>query len=222
MRLTDKVERPKSLTDLALVEIRDSIVTGRLQFGDALSESALATSLGISKTPVREALLRLKIEGLVDIHPQRGTYVFQPTRAEVAQICQFRAIVETEALADGMKHNAVGLMAALDACLQDMADAFSKDLHSEFPRLDTRFHDAIIENCANVYLKAAYGLISAQITALRYRLPEENSQVTHCQDNHAIVINAIREGKTQHAQSILREHIHNTENAYLIACGSAV
>jgi len=217
MRLTDKVERPKSLTDLAMAEIRDAIVVGRLQFGDALSETGLAASLGISKTPVREALLRLKLEGLVEIHPQRGTYVFQPAEAEVAQICQFRAIVESEALADGMKNNPQPLIDALDACLREMGEAFSRNRHDEFPRLDTQFHNAIVDNCTNVYLKAAYGLISAQITALRYRLPAENSQVTHCQDNHGIVVTAIREGKTAHAQKILREHIHNTENAYLIA-----
>jgi DNA-binding GntR family transcriptional regulator len=217
MRLTDKVERPKSLTDLAMGEIRDSIVMGRLQFGDALSETGLAASLGISKTPVREALLRLKLEGLVDIHPQRGTYVFQPSEAEVVQICQFRAIVESEALADGMRNNPQSLIQSLDTCLQDMGAAFSKNHHHEFPQLDTRFHNAIVENCANVYLQAAYGLISAQITALRYRLPAENSQVTHCQENHGVVVQAIREGKTSHAQKILREHIHNTENAYLIA-----
>jgi len=217
MRLTDKVERPKSLTDLALAEIRESIVTGRLQFGDALSETGLATSLGISKTPVREALLRLKLEGLVEIHPQRGTYVFQPTEAEVAQICQFRAVIESEALADGMRNNPQSLIDALDGCLRDMGEAFLHDRHHQFPQLDTQFHDAIVANCSNGYLKAAYGLISAQITALRFRLPTENSQVTHCQENHGIVVNAIREGKTAYAQKILREHIHNTENAYLIA-----
>src|SRR5580765_2602781 len=73
MNTAQKLERPKSLTDMAIESIRSSIVEGRLSLGEHLSEAALALSLGISKTPVREALLQLRGEGLVEIHPQRGT-----------------------------------------------------------------------------------------------------------------------------------------------------
>ena len=65
--LSVKVERPKSLTELAIDQIRAAIVRGELGFGEALSESVLAATLGISKTPVREALLHLKMEGLVEV-----------------------------------------------------------------------------------------------------------------------------------------------------------
>jgi len=136
MNFTDPVERPKSLTDLAVDRIRNAIVTGPLQFGEALSESALAGMLGMSKTPVREALLRLKLEGLVVIHPQRGTFVFQLDEAEVAHICQFRSMIECEALADAMKNGHAALVTALDARLDDMAAAFQRADHTAFPRLD--------------------------------------------------------------------------------------
>ena len=66
MTLASKLDRPRSLTDLAVERIRAAIVEGDLAFGEQLSEAALALKLGISKTPVREALLRLKMDGLVD------------------------------------------------------------------------------------------------------------------------------------------------------------
>jgi DNA-binding GntR family transcriptional regulator len=220
--LSVKVERPKSLTELAIDQIRAAIVRGELGFGEALSESVLAATLGISKTPVREALLHLKMEGLVEVHPQRGTFVFQLGEAEVANICRFRSMIECEALADGMEHRPEALIQALEKCLDDMAAAFSKQQHDEFPRLDTEFHNAIIESCANGYIQSAYMLVAAQLTALRYRLPAENSQVTHCQDNHRVVVDAIRANDAARAQAILREHIQSTEQAYLIACRNMV
>jgi DNA-binding GntR family transcriptional regulator len=222
MNFTDPVERPKSLTDLAVDRIRSAIVTGPLQFGEALSESVLAGMLGMSKTPVREALLRLRLEGLVEIHPQRGTFVFQLDETEVAHICQFRSVIECEALGDAMKHRHAALVAALEACLRDMEAAFANADHSAFPRLDADFHNALVEHCDNSFLKAAFKLVSAQVTALRYRLPAENSQVTHCQENHEVVVEAIRKMDTRRAQSILRGHIQSTRDAYLIACRSQI
>ncbi len=222
MNFSQPVERPKSLTDLAVERIRVAIVTGPLQFGQALSESVLAAMLGMSKTPVREALLRLRLEGLVVIHPQRGTFVFQLDETEVAHICQFRSVVECEALANAMKNRHAELLASLDACLQDMGRAFADSDHAAFPRLDTEFHNALVRHCENSYLKAAYALVSAQITALRYRLPVENEQVTHCQDNHSIVVAAIRNLDTRRAQALLRDHIQSTRDAYLIASRSRV
>ncbi len=222
MNFSEPVERPRSLTDLAVERIRNAIMAGPLQFGEALSESVLAATLGMSKTPVREALLRLRLEGLVVIHPQRGTFVFQLDEREVAHICQFRSMIECEALADAMKYRHAELVKALDASLDAMAAAFAHADHSAFPRLDTEFHNALVENCENRFLKTAFQLVSAQITALRHRLPVENEQVTHCQDNHRVVVDAVRNMDTRRAQSILRGHIQSTRDAYLIACRSRV
>jgi DNA-binding GntR family transcriptional regulator len=85
--------RPKSLTDLAHDSIRQLIVGGELPMGAQLSEATLAAQLGISKTPVREALLRLRADGLIDIQPQRGTFVFSLTPRQVEEICVFREVV---------------------------------------------------------------------------------------------------------------------------------
>ncbi len=72
------LERPLLLTDIVCERVRTAIVQGELKLGEQVSEAQLATWLGVSKTPVRESLLRLKSEGLVDIQPQRGSFVFRP------------------------------------------------------------------------------------------------------------------------------------------------
>ena len=86
--------RPRgSLTTETLREIRRRIVEGELQLGEALSEAALAALLGVSKTPVREALVQLKREGLVAIYPQRGTFVFQVDKDMVRDLCDFKMCI---------------------------------------------------------------------------------------------------------------------------------
>ena len=113
--------RPKSLTDLAHDSIRQLIVDGELAMGAQLSEATLAAQLGISKTPVREALLRLRVDGLIEIQPQRGTFVFSLTPRQVEEICAFREVVEVSAVKLAMDARRPGLVKALQANVREMA-----------------------------------------------------------------------------------------------------
>jgi DNA-binding GntR family transcriptional regulator len=212
-----KLARPKSLTDLAAEHIREAIVDARLKLGEQLSESALASRLGISKTPVREALLRLKLDGLVDVHPQRGTFVFRLSQDDVVEICRFREILEGAALAEAMARDRDALVRRLEANIAAMRRAQRSRNARELPRLDAEFHAAILELCGNSYLRAAYGLIEHKIHALRWRLPEDSDQITHCQHNHAVIIGQIRQGNVGKAQTTLKRHIRDTLDAYLEA-----
>ena len=211
MDTAQKLERPKSLTDMAIESIRSSIVEGRLSLGEQLSEAALALSLGISKTPVREALLQLRGEGLVEIHPQRGTYVFKVDHDDVVQICRFREILESAALAGAMAHDAIGLVAELDANLR------TPKTKRPLPESDAEFHGIVMRRSGNEYLRSAYGLIEHKIHALRWRLPQHNEQISECQQNHAVIVERMREGKVAQAQTLLKQHIRETQEAYLQA-----
>lgn len=218
MNFAEPIERPKLLTELAVDRIRSAIVVGRLQFGQALSESALAGMLGMSKTPVREALLRLRHEGLVEIHPQRGTFVFQPTEDEVTHICQFRAVIECEALADAARHRHAALLDAMATSVARLTEAVTTGDSQAFPALDTEFHDLIVANSENAYLRTAYRLIAAQVAAMRHRLPAEDDQIGHCQEEHGCVLDSVRAGDIRKAQSLLRAHIQSTRRSYLALC----
>jgi len=217
--LTRRLDRPKSLTDLAVERIRANIVEGTLGLGEQISEAVLALQLGISKTPVREALLRLRADGLVDIHPQRGTYVFRVSADDVVQICRFREILESAALAEALAADRKGLIAALEQNLRAMKEAHRAADARALPELDAEFHGIIMQRSSNAYLRDAYRLIEHKIHALRWRLPENTEQIEHCQANHAIIVKQIREGKLGQAQTILKRHIRDTQDAYLQASG---
>jgi DNA-binding GntR family transcriptional regulator len=221
MDLALKLDRPKSLTDLAVERIRSAIVEGRLAFGEQLSEAVLAVKLGISKTPVREALLRLKLEGLVDIQPQRGSFVFRMAPEEVREICAFRELAECEALAVAMRADRDALLARLQGVLDEMAALGADATHERIKRFDTDFHEGILAGCGNQYLQAAYGLIAFKMQALRGRLPEHDEKVDGCVNTHHAIVRLIAAGRDAEAVEALRSHIRNTEEAYFAAAGTA-
>ena len=117
-----KIARPKSLTELVGEELRARIVDGRLRLGAALSENALAAELGLSKTPVREALLQLKLERVVEVLPQRGTYVFRLAADQLAPISELRDVLEVAGLKAAMARNRPELIARLTEITDDSND----------------------------------------------------------------------------------------------------
>ena len=212
-----QLERPKSLTELAEDSIRQLIVSGAFALGEQLSEASLAAQLGISKTPVREALLRLRADGLIDIQPQRGTFVFSLTPEQVDDICRFRELIEVAALGAGMQARRPQLVRELEANVQRMAEAQTAADWRAIPLLDQAFHEVIVEQGGNAYLAQAYELVASKIRALRSRLPEENDRVGHCQENHAAIVRLIRKGDVARAQQALALHIRDTRDSYLQA-----
>ncbi|MGA1289343.1 MAG: GntR family transcriptional regulator, partial [Rubrivivax sp.] len=76
--------------------LREAIMRGDFTLGEALSELKLASAFGVSRTPVREALTTLQREGLIDIRPQSGSFVFLPSEEDVAELAEFRSMVEVQ------------------------------------------------------------------------------------------------------------------------------
>ena len=134
------ITRPKSLKELALEHLRDSIVDGTLKMGQVLSERKISEDLGVSKSPVREALAQLRDEGLVIIEPQKGARVFTLSEAEVAQICDFRQAIETAAFEMALARNQEGLADEMDAVVEEMTLAQKRGNMKRYLALDTRFH----------------------------------------------------------------------------------
>lgn len=216
-----RIDRPRSLVDMAVERIRTAIVDGRLGFGEQVSEIGLATTFGISKTPVREALLRLKLEGLVDIHPQRGSFVFSLSEQEVHELMQFRELIESAALGEAIREDRTALSRMLEDNLAAMARCEAEGNKELIPALDSDFHESILKACSNPYLRASYALIGYRFQALRSRLPAQNKKVDDCQQSHGEILDAVRAGTTARAQKLLKEHIRSTESAYLEASRQA-
>jgi DNA-binding GntR family transcriptional regulator len=208
-----RVERPQSLTDQAYDRLREGIVLGELKLGQQVSEALLAQRMGISKTPIREALVRLKIEGLVDIHPQRGTFVFKLTPEQVGQLCRYRAMIETAALREAAATNHTELLQRMQAHVDEMVVSEKAGDVGRLSRIDMNFHYEFLACCASPYLRAGYELIRYQLTALRHRSP-----ITNMVDSHQILVDAVAHNDIEAACALLHTHVVENEGRYTAAC----
>jgi DNA-binding GntR family transcriptional regulator len=190
-----------------------------LRLGEALSETALAAELGVSKTPVREALLLLKTEGLVDIQPQRGTFVFRIDAEEAARLSEFREVLEISALRIAMAKDATGFGQALDAIVAAMTTSLASDERDAYRDQDALYHQCIIDRSGNHYLSRSYAVVALRIQALRYRLAMDPALNAESLDQHRMLAHSIARGRRAKASVLLRRHIAKTRDDYARTIG---
>jgi DNA-binding GntR family transcriptional regulator len=212
-------ERPGSLAEQAADAIRTRIVMGEFELGEALSETTVAARLGVSKTPIREAFLRLKTEGLVEIQPQRGTFVFQMSAAEVVSLSELREVLETAAVRLAIKRRGGALADAMRAVIVAMRQALKRADALEYRTLDGGFHRTIMEHAGNAYLQAAYETIAFRIQALRNRLSRDPALNRQSLKEHLKLAELVRAHDTSHATALLTKHIRATAANYVQTLG---
>lgn len=209
------LKRPRTLTEQAADAIRARIVSGDFQLGEALSEITLAAELGVSKTPVREAFLQLKNEGLVDIQPQRGTFVFQMTSNQIRQLTVLRELLEVEALCIAMQNDARRLAEILNGIVERMDQSVAVGDSANYRTLDHELHQHIIMASRNQFIEAAYSSIAFRVQALRNRLSLQPAQNTRSLEEHHELAKLIGANQSEQASTKLREHIGVTLREYI-------
>ena len=201
------VERRPALATIVADRIRDAIVFGELGLGEAVSEERLAAMLGVSRTPVREALTLLQLQGLIDIRPQRGSFVFQPTQADIEELCQFRALVEVGALRMAYQNNRIAMLSDLQAAQDVLNAAESADDWVAAARADAEFHAAFFRHSGNRVLVQAYDLISGRIGAARFFTRRSELSKRRVGMEHRTIMKAISRGDVEAATAALTAHI---------------
>lgn len=210
----ESVNRPKSLTELVTEQLRDGIVNGDLDLGARMSEARIAKELNVSRTPVREAINRLDMEGLVTIEPQRGTFVFCLEPSELAKLCDARVCLETTALTEAIRQQPEALTDALQACTEAMTEARAKGDDSAYLALDTQFHQHFFDCADNRFLNDAFQTIAPKMAALRTRLGRHPEHMAKSYREHLEILDAVRSRNTEQALDILRSHIDRKEGSY--------
>ena len=208
------IERPRSLTQSALAQIRDAIVNGDLELGHPLSERALSEMLHISKTPVREALAQLRLEGLVRIYPRRGACVFSLSAQEVVEICELRQALESAALRYAVERGGEAFRSALAATVEAMRAAKAVGDRKSYLRQDTAFHACFCQHSGNALMAQTYSLYVGKIAALRTHLSHKPHHVELSFAEHEAMLGAVRRNDVEAALAILDVHIARTRTSY--------
>lgn len=193
-------------------QLREHIASGVLPPGTPLSDKALASQLNISRTPVREALLQLRSEGLVVARPQSGTFVFDPDEKEVAEICQVRGILEAGALAVVTAQQLPALKAALSANVGAAGAALQRRDYAACDALDSAFHETIVALCGNGLLVQTYRGISNKVRALRNRMPRGHERFARAIGEHREMLRTVSRGDLEAAAAKLSAHVRKVES----------
>ena len=208
------ITRPSSLKESVIERLRQSIVTGELELGQPLSERALAEKLNVSKTPVREALAQLRVEGLVRVYPQRGACVFTPSGAEVIDMCELRQALEAAALKRAIERNPEETEKQLDAIVSRMASARRDKDGRAYLTEDTLFHRAFFLCCGNNLMIQTYDMHVGKISALRTHLAQRPGHTESSFAEHKSILQAVRNRDPERALAILDTHIGRTRFSY--------
>jgi len=213
---TFKIETPKSLATIVAQRLREAIIDGQFALGEMIPEETLAASFGVSRTPVREALNQLQSLGLVNVRPQRGSYVFEPSEADIAALCEFRCVIEPRAAELAWQHEREATIDAVNAAVADMTAARKQKDAVRYSRADTRLHEAFVQHCGNPYMQAAYATAGARIAALRTHLSAP-ADVLHPSgiEQHKRLLDFFRAGDFAAFDALMREHVNGTRVSYV-------
>lgn len=149
---------PRSAADRAHAILHERILDGTLPGGTLISEGQIADELGVSRTPVREAFLRLSAEGWMELFPKRGALVRPVQPGEIAEVIEARQVIESAAVhkATGDAGSAARLAARLQEVVARQVTAATAGDLSAFARADVDFHQEIVEAEENSILGAFY------------------------------------------------------------------
>lgn len=204
------IEIPRSLTEVVEDKIRQMIVSGDLEFGEQITETRLSEMFKLSKTPIREALLRLSSgERLVEAKPRCGTFIFSLTEKEISDISTLRIMLEQGAIRAAMKANRAALLVDLGKNLKASECLWEKIDLAVYRSLDHGFHRLFLIHADNPYLLDTYRMISTKVLAMRNRLTFSQEYVRKSIAEHRDIVQALCGDDLEQACGIVEKHINN-------------
>ncbi|RBY78926.1 GntR family transcriptional regulator [Geodermatophilus sp. TF02-6] len=196
----------------ALSTLREMIMGGDLRPGARLGEVELADRLGVSRTPVREALSRLAAEGLVQVVPNRGARVATWTVAELEGVFDLRASLEPQLTAHAVPHATAADLDELDALARRMHEVGSPGEHQDLDALvplNRAFHDRLVTLAAHPTLAAALAAAIHPPIVRRNFLTYDEASLRRSLAHHGEIVAAMRAGDPEWARAVMTSHIAN-------------
>ena len=204
-----------TLSDQVFNYLSRAILSGDLQAGDRLVETDLAETLGISRGPVREALVELERQGLAYSEVRRGTFVKPWTKDDLWEVATLRANLEALVAKLAVIYITDADLAFFERVVEDMEHAEQEDDIERLIDLDCAFHSRVIERCQHERLQQVLGNMHLQIRLFRL-VTRATDYVSH-PEMHRTLIDAFREGNPEHAYQATYAHIMESAEAAL-AC----
>lgn len=210
--------RATTLRNEAFRAIRRDILSGRLTPGSKLVEAEIASQLGVSRNPVREAISQLEQQGLVVSIPNRGTFIIQPTPEQAYDMFLLRAYLELFALRLAFAKDEPDRFSALAEVVEEMSDlvesseAFDSEAWGQLSLLDTEFHTRLVQASGSTALLRAWetasptDIIFLYDRSLNGNLSSDRGDVEGIVARHRQLLDRLQSGDWQAAERELRRH----------------
>lgn len=205
----------RSLGSHAYQELKRIIITGGIGPGEKLKEADLAAALGISRTPIREAVNRLEKEGLVEIFPQRGAFVVQPTERDIFELFLIRENLEGLATRLAAERVTPSALARLDACVEGFTEPFSEHDVERYAREDFEFHRSIVVLSNAQRLIQLVSSLHDHIRIFRLTTRGVSDRMKPSLDEHRQIIEALRRKDAGAAEERMREHVRHVRDGVM-------
>lgn len=211
------LESYKPLREVVFETLREAIITGRLKPGERLMEVQMAEEMGVSRTPVREAIRKLELEGFVVMMPRKGAYVSGISLKDIADVYEVRTALE--ALAAGLAAERITdeELEKLERLLIAVTEAAENNDLDRWVRQDIDFHDIIYKASRNDRLMQIISNLMEQLHRFRSTSLAYPGRMKIAVEEHKKIVEAISERNVSLAQSLAQEHVENAENSMLEA-----
>lgn len=203
------------LRDVVFNTLRQAILTGELKPGERLMEIHLANKLGVSRTPIREAIRKLELEGLVTMIPRRGAEVAQITEKSMNDVLEVRMSLDAlcvELACDRITEE--GLNALRDACDAFEQSVKTKDIH-KIAQADVALHDIIVQATGNQRLIQLVNNLSEQMYRYRFEYIKDSSQHPTLIEEHRIIYQSLMNKDKETASAAAKTHIDNQRKSII-------
>jgi len=207
-------------------ELRAKILSGELPSGSRLLPESLAESLSISQTPVKEALVRLEADGLVEVQSRRGAVVRRFTAIAVGELYEARILIEANALRAGLKDNRFGppVIAELKRILADHISETKRGTEDGLRNalaLDRQFHSKLVAQGGNGFIGEWHTKIMQQ-THTMVVYSSDDYTIHPTVREHEEILNTLSKGQIKPALAALEKHLNRSRDDMLTRIGKSV
>ena len=211
----------RKVTDWVYEELKGAIVDLRLPPGDPLREATLAGQLGVSKTPIREALTRLEREGLVETTSFKGAVVTGYSAQDLRELYELRELLENAAVAAAAAAMPDEDRARMTRIVEDSRTLRRNGDSAGLARLLSEFDDLIFEQVPNTRIRALVANLQAHLTRIGHLTAELPGRVEASVEEHEKIVEAIVRRDPELAQQAMSAHIRSVRDDQLRTLGAA-
>ncbi len=189
--------------------LRQQILTGELKPGERLMEVTLAEKLGVSRTPIREAIRKLEQEGMAQTIPRRGAVVAMMTEKDMEDVLQVRRALEDLAVQIACEQISISQIKELETAMMRFEECTKKDDLAETVRADVEFHDIIYAATGNKRLMSIMSGFGEQMFRYRVEYLKERENYPVLVEEHEGIVDGLKRRDMEAVTEIMRRHVTN-------------